>query len=283
MIGIIYWNFNPEIFSLRVGEISIPFTWYGVCFAVAFLLAQQLLYAIFKKDGKKVSDVDTLTIYGVSSIIAGARVGHYLFYEWQLLFESPGEWIVDLITPPFAGLASHGATVAFLIALYLYSRNRQDQPFLWVTDRVVIAVSLGGALVRLGNLLNSEIYGTPTSLPWGFVFQREPNPELLPMVARHPTQIYESIFCLFLFMATFYLWKTRRRFLPDGIITGTFIVLLFSFRFMIEFLKNDQVEFENTMVLNMGQILSLPAILYGLYILVTAFQKSSKSNLDVTD
>ena len=281
MISVIYWNLNPEIFSIQLGETAIPFTWYGVCFAIAFLLAQQLLYYIFKKDGKQISDVDALTIYSVSAIIVGARVGHYLFYEWELLFRSPGLWLLDLVTPPFAGLASHGATIAFLAALYLYSRKRPDQPFLWIADRVVIGASLGGALVRLGNLFNSEIYGTPTSLPWGFVFERETNPDLLPIVSRHPTQLYESIFCLILLAVTFYLWKTRRAVLPDGVICSVFIVLLFTFRFMIEFLKNDQVEFEAGLPLNMGQILSVPAILYGLSIFLASFRKSSRTDVGI--
>lgn len=275
MINVIHWNLNPEIFSLSLGEITIPFTWYGVCFALAFLLAQQLLYYIFRQDNKPQSDVDTLTIYGVVAIIVGARLGHYLFYEWELLFHSPRIWIVNLVTPPFAGLASHGATIAFLIALYLYARKKGDQSFLWVTDRVVIVVSLGGALVRLGNLLNSEIYGSPTSLPWGFIFERETDPDLLPLVPRHPTQIYESLFCLVLLAITFYLWKTKPALLRDGMITGIFILLLFSFRFVVEFLKNDQVNFESGMWLNMGQILSIPAVLFGMGILFVAFRKKA--------
>jgi prolipoprotein diacylglyceryl transferase len=151
--------------------------------------------------------------------------------------------------------------------LYLYSRRKPDQPFLWVVDRVVIIVSLGGMLIRLGNLLNSEIYGLPTSLPWGFLFVRETDPTLLPVVPRHPTQLYEALFCLFLLALTFYLWRNKRNVMPPGIITGLFIFLLFSFRFLVEFLKNDQSGFEQGMVLNMGQLLSIPAILVGLLVL----------------
>lgn len=275
MINAIRWNVNPEIFTLKLGETSIPFTWYGVCFALAFLLSQQLVYYIFRKDNKPQSDVDTLTIYAVVAIILGARLGHYLFYEWELLFRSPLTWLGDLVTPPFAGLASHGATIAFLFALYLYARKKPDQPFLWLTDRIAIVASLGGALVRFGNLLNSEIYGSPTSLPWGFVFERESNPDLLPLVPRHPTQLYESFFCLILFALTFYLWKKKPAHSRDGVICGIFIVLLFSFRFVIEFLKNDQVAFESGMLLNMGQVLSIPAILFGAAILLVAFRKKT--------
>jgi prolipoprotein diacylglyceryl transferase len=141
---------------------------------------------------------------------------------------------------------------------------------LWLADRIVIAVALGGALIRLGNLFNSEIYGKPTDLPWGFVFVRETDFNLLPLVPRHPTQLYEAFFCLLLFAFTFYLWKYKRLTLPEGTTTGLFMVLLFSFRFMIEFLKTPQEDFENSMLLNMGQWLSIPAILSGFSILFYA-------------
>jgi prolipoprotein diacylglyceryl transferase len=141
---------------------------------------------------------------------------------------------------------------------------------LWLADRVVIAVALGGALIRLGNLFNSEIYGKPTDLPWGFVFVRETDFNLLPLVPRHPTQLYEAFFCLLLFALTFYLWKQKRHQLTEGTITGLFLVLLFSFRFMVEFLKTPQEDFEDAMLLNMGQWLSIPAILIGILILFYA-------------
>jgi phosphatidylglycerol---prolipoprotein diacylglyceryl transferase len=148
-----------------------------------------------------------------------------------------------------------------------------------VVDRVVITVSLGGAFIRLGNLLNSEIYGKPTDVPWAFLFVRETDSSLLPVVPRHPTQIYESLFCLFLLALTFFLWKNRRHIIPEGFISGIFIVLLFSFRLAVEFLKVDQVGFESGMVLNMGQILSIPAIIAGIIILIYAYQKNEKKNV----
>ena len=127
-------------------------------------------------------------------------------------------------------------------------------------------------MIRLGNLFNSEIYGTPTSLPWGFLFERETDPLLLPIVPRHPTQIYEALFCIFLFGLMFYLWKFRRFTIPSGTLSGMFIFLLFLFRFFIEFLKNDQVEFESNYLLNMGQVLSLPGMALGLLILRYAYR-----------
>jgi prolipoprotein diacylglyceryl transferase len=263
----IIWDVSPTIFTLELFNTEIPINWYGLLFAVSFVAGQQLLLYLFKKDSKPVSDVERLTMYAAIATVVGARLGHYLFYEWELLLSQPKLLLSSMITPPFQGLASHGATITILVAVYLYARTKPDQSFLWVVDRVVIPVSLGGAFIRFGNLLNSEIYGLPTSLPWGFLFVRETDPSLLPVMARHPTQIYESLFCLFLLTVTFCLWKYKRYQLPEGFITGIFIILLFSFRFVVEFLKNDQSAFESSMQFNMGQWLSIPAIITGIIIL----------------
>lgn len=275
MLTFIIWDISPRIFTLELFGTEFPITWYGLLFAASFLIGQWLISYLYARDHKPASDVELLTLYVVIATVVGARLGHYLFYEWELLISQPGQWLTSMLSLPFKGLASHGATIALLTALYVYSRKRSDQRFLWVADRVVIGVSLGGALIRLGNLMNSEIYGKPTSLPWGFAFVQETDPELLPVVPRHPTQVYEALFCLFLLALTFCLWKRKRQLLSDGIITGIFLILLFSFRFLVEFLKTNQEVFEDTMTLNMGQILSIPAVLMGLGILFTAFRKNS--------
>lgn len=276
MLQYITWNVSPEIFTVNPLGFEITIAWYGFLFALGFIIGQQILFYVFNKDGKPASDVELLTIYAVIATVIGARLGHFLFYEWESLLSAPWEWVKNMVTPPFSGLASHGATIGILLALYLYSRKKADQSFLWVVDRVVITVSLGGAFIRLGNLLNSEIYGTPTDVPWAFLFVRETDPKLLPIVPRHPTQIYEALFCLFLLALTFYLWKYRRHFIPEGFISGIFIVLLFSFRLSIEFLKVDQVGFESGMVLNMGQLLSIPAIIAGIIILIYSYLNNEK-------
>jgi prolipoprotein diacylglyceryl transferase len=205
----IRWDMNPEILSLEFLGTALPITYYGFLLATGFLVGGQIMCYIFRKEGKPISDVERLTVYGVLATIIGARLGHFLFYEWELLVDSPWQWLTTMLIPPFAGLASHGATIAILVAFFLYSRNKPEQPFFWVLDRIVIPASLAGAFIRLGNLFNSEIYGTPTSLPWGFLFLRETDPDLLPLVARHPTQVYESLFCLCLFGLTFYLWRYK--------------------------------------------------------------------------
>ena len=265
----IVWEVDPVIFTFNFLDSSLPITWYGLFFALSFVLGQQLMYYIFKVENKPATDVDKLLMYVVLATIIGARLGHYLFYEWQLLLAHPWQWLSSLVTPPFAGLASHGAAIAIVLSLFLYSRKKSDQGFFWVTDRVAIVGSIGG-LIRIGNLFNSEIYGEPTSLPWGFLFVRETDPTLLPQVPRHPTQLYEALFCLFLLGLLLYLWKYKRQRLQDGFITGVFLILLFSFRFLVELLKNNQAIFEENLHLNMGQILSVPAILAGIVILLRA-------------
>lgn len=276
MFGYISWDVNPVLIDLQIGGHDWSLRWYGVLFAFGFIIAQQVLYHIYAGDGKPRQSVDTLTLYFVVAAIIGARLGHYLFYEWPQLVHDPTSWFVDLITPPFAGLASHGATVAILFAIYLYSRKHPDQPYLWILDRLVIVVALGGCMIRLGNLMNSEIYGIPTTLPWGFLFLREADPRLLPLVPRHPTQIYEALFCLLLFMATYYLWKTKRSDLPNGAIAGIFMIALFGFRFLIEFVKNDQEDFESKYLINMGQLLSVPVVAAGIIVLIYAYRRAGR-------
>lgn len=269
MLSYISWNFDPVIFDFNIFGNSFPLRWYGVLFAGGFLVAQQVLYHIYQQEGKTRHSVDVLTVYFVVAAVIGARLGHYLFYEWPLLVAQPLQWALELITPPFAGLASHGATIVILAGVYLYAR-RYKTPFLRVLDRLVIVAPIGGAMIRLGNLLNSEIYGKATDVPWAFVFERETDPRLLPLVPRHPTQIYEALFCLFLFGVMYYLWKTRRSVIAEGMLSGLFLILLFAFRFIVEFVKNDQVSFESHYMLNMGQLLSLPGIVMGIAILVYA-------------
>lgn len=282
MLASIIWDISPNVITIDLFGISLPIHWYSLLFASSFLIGQWLLSSIFRSDGVAVSKTESLLLYMVIATVIGARVGHYLFYEWELLVAQPLDWFLSMISLPFYGLASHGAIITILLALFLYSRQSGNPSFFWLADRIVIAVALGGALIRLGNLFNSEIYGKPTDLPWGFVFVHETDFNLLPLVPRHPTQLYEAFFCLFLFGLTLYLWKQKRHTLPEGAIMGLFMVLLFGFRFMIEFLKTPQESFENQMFLNMGQWLSIPAILTGFIIIFYAQkQKFMSSKVDM--
>jgi phosphatidylglycerol---prolipoprotein diacylglyceryl transferase len=279
MYTYIIWNVNPDVYTFHINGSELPLRWYGVLFASGFLIAQQILYYIFRKDGKPSADVDKLTIYLIVGTVLGARLGHYIFYEWELLLSAPGTWLISLITPPFSGLASHGATIAILLSIYFYSRQKADQSFLWVVDRIAIVAPLSGAFIRFGNLMNSEIYGEPTSLPWAFIFQRETDPSLLPLEPRHPTQLYEMLVYLILFAYLFYLWKYKRSAIPMGTITAVLLIVMFTSRFLIEFLKNNQSGFEDELVLNMGQILSIPAIIMGIVILTMVYKRERQVKL----
>ncbi|MES2733302.1 MAG: prolipoprotein diacylglyceryl transferase [Bacteroidota bacterium] len=263
MLNYIIWDIDPVIFS--IGSISIR--WYGLMFALGFLISHRVLSYIFKKEGKPESDVDTLTIYMVSATVIGARLGHFLFYEWESLMESPLSWAKDLIIPPYAGLASHGAAIGIFVALFLYARTKKDQSYLWIIDRMVIVVALTGCCIRLGNLMNSEIIGTATTVPWAFVFKQVDD------VPRHPAQLYEAIYCIFLLAFLFWLWKQKKGQTREGLLSGLFMVMLFTLRFLDEFLKENQETFEDKLTLNMGQILSIPAILFGFLLLWIAYRK----------
>jgi len=263
MLSYIIWDVNPEIFS--IGSFSIR--WYGLLFALGFLIGQQIMIHVFKKEGKPLSDIDALTLYMVIATVIGARLGHFLFYEPEVLFSNP----LEVILPPYRGLASHGATVGILTGLYLYARSRRStgQTFLWVTDRIVITVALGGCFIRLGNLMNSEIVGKVTDVPWAFVFLRNTEYTQLP---RHPAQLYEALSCLVLFFFLLWYWNRHKERTPRGSMLGIFLIWVFTLRFLYEFLKEDQVAFESTMALNMGQILSVPAVLLGVYFVVNSYR-----------
>lgn len=360
LIDFIIWNVDPDVFVI----FGRPIRWYGLLFALGFLISQQIMYYIHRKEGKPTEDVDTLTVYMVISTIIGARLGHVLFYEPQRYLQNPA----DIIKIWEGGLASHGAAIAILVALYIYSRykinfkgislkikkqKRENQSFLQVVDRIVIVVALTGCLIRLGNFMNSEIYGKPTYSDNGVFFSRnlvevmQVNNDLIDVITiekdherppnefnyqpikvnilfsqgnytqtdlasyldnamnnylgnqpyitdhiyeplfhdlqydlneidnrivgriytyaipRHPTQLYESTGYLIVFILLFYLWTRWKEDAPRGRIFGIFLVILWSIRFGLEFLKANQVEFEENIPLNMGQWLSIPLIIAG--------------------
>ena len=182
----ITWDINPDIFTIPI--INHPVRWYGLFFALAFLISQQIMYFIYKKEGRPIAEVDTLTIYMVVATIVGARLGHVLFYDPIHYFQNP----LKIIMVWEGGLASHGGVIGVLIALYLFAR-KANVSYLWALDRISIVAALIFCIIRLGNLMNSEMIGIPTNLPWGFIFTREDN------IPRHPAQLYEAIHYLISF------------------------------------------------------------------------------------
>lgn len=368
ILSYIIWNGSPEIFNIG----GYALRWYGLLFALGFLISQQILYYIYKKEGKPQKDVDTLTIYMVLATIIGARLGHVIFYQPELLAEDPLKVFLPFELSPFRftglqGLASHGGAIGILFALWLYSRKKKPgQSYLQVVDRIVILVALTGALIRLGNYFNSEIIGKPTDAGWGVVFVSpftdvitdprvdrydivesveyrvndsipkmengriplnvylffkrgtkeavahsfaenealarlggsieehfDPNPEYTDLrvvkqedgiiaaristlgIARHPAQLYESIACVILFVLLYWLWTRYRENLPPGRLLGIFLIWCFGLRFLFEYLKEVQVDFEKDMSLNMGQILSIPLVIAGIIILAMSYRKKT--------
>lgn len=372
ILSFIIWAPEPEIFP-NVDWIKVR--WYGLMFAMGFIISQQIMYYIYRKDGRPEKDVDILTIYMIIATILGARLGHVLFYEPDKYLANP----LNILKIWEGGLASHGGAFGILTALYLYTnyhidlskiyspfkgkwvwkkKKRDKQSFLWVVDRIVIVVALTGCLIRLGNFMNSEIIGKPTQNGSGVFFAHDvkevlahqnyvkevnvgktqnPQPDekgripvylqveftpqvnsedavlqvvesrLLPIlkrynylhehismpenlteeykivelprglyradifalaIPRHPAQLYESISSFLLFAILFILWFAYRKTMKEGWIFGIFLIILFGLRFLYEFLKENQVAFEETLPLNMGQWLSVPLILAGIFILL---------------
>ncbi|MDR1984963.1 MAG: prolipoprotein diacylglyceryl transferase [Prevotellaceae bacterium] len=269
----INWNIDPVMLDL--GFISIRY--YSLCWVLCFVISYVIFRKIFKKENIKIELLDKLTInYVIPFIFIGARVGHCLFYDGDYYLKYPLEIILPIHNGKFigyAGLASHGAAIGILLALWLYCR-KYKMPYIWSLDRIAIAVPIAGAVVRFGNLMNSEIYGHTTNLPWGFVFVRAG--EIDPA---HPTQIYEALAYILLFAVLYYLFfKKDFGIKKPGIIFGIFLTGLFTARFLIEFVKNNQVDFEQQMTLNMGQLLSLPFIIIGIIIIVFYNQKKISAN-----
>jgi len=260
ILSFIHWNVSPEIFSL--GPLHVR--WYGLMFAIGFLFGYQHVEKMFKHENLNLKWLESLFIYMIVATIVGARLGHVFFYAWDYYSQHP----IEILYIWQGGLASHGGTLGILIALTIWSKNISKRNILWVLDRVVVPTALVAALIRFGNLMNSEIYGVQTSLPWGFIFER--NQET---VAKHPTQIYESLSYLITFGVMLYMyWKTKAKDY-EGLIFGVFFTMIFTARFFIEFIKEEQEAFEKGMTLNMGQLLSIPFVIAGVYLAIRAVKK----------
>ncbi len=262
MLSYINWNVDPEIF--RIGSFAVR--WYGMLFAASFLFGYIIMLRFFKKENVPVSVLDSLTTYMVIGTIIGARLGHCLFYEPVYYLAHPAQ----ILMVWEGGLASHGAAIGIIITILIFAHYKKLH-FLWVMDRVVIVVALSGLLIRTGNLMNSEIFGHITTLPWGFRFLRATPP--LDLDPRHPTQLYEGLSYLIIFLFLWWYYYKKNGKPAQGMIFGLFLILVFGMRFLIEFVKEPQETFEKSMSLNLGQLLSIPLIIAGAFFVWRALRK----------
>ncbi|MFT3739115.1 MAG: prolipoprotein diacylglyceryl transferase [Breznakibacter sp.] len=272
LLNAITWNVDPEMFHL--GPIHVRY--YGLFFAVGFLLGYYIMERMFKYENLKQTWLDNLFVYVIVATVLGARLGHVFFYGWDYYSQHPE----DILKIWEGGLASHGGAIGILIGIYVYSKLVTKKSPIWTLDRLVVPVALAGALIRLGNLMNHEIIGRPTDVPWAFKFidnihQWQQGAAPVYTVPSHPTQIYEALCYLAVFGMLMYLyWKTDAR-NRQGLLFGVFLVGVFSARFFIEFIKMNQEEFEKGMVLNMGQLLSIPFVVWGGWLLWNALRSAS--------
>ncbi|HVD98731.1 MAG TPA: prolipoprotein diacylglyceryl transferase [Cytophagaceae bacterium] len=361
MLDFIIWDFSPELFS--IGKLTPR--WYGPLFALGFIVGPIILGKIFKIEGRSQKEADTINAYMIIGTVLGARLGHCFFYEPGYFLAHP----IEILYIWQGGLASHGAGIGMLTAIWLYHRKNPSQSYLYLLDRIVLTVALGGCFIRLGNLTNSEIIGIPANVPQGFVFVNsttsairetfkgqvsdvsikqngtdstmdgkyltgvdihmkvksfgdgniremaqnnirqtiyaspeygehiilakgensisigEPGREGTEVVMRawgiprHPAQLYESITCLLLFFLLAFVYSRYKAATPEGMLFGIFMIWIFTLRFFYEFIKEDQVAFENSMQFNMGQLLSIPMVLIGIIVLVRSLVKKKKNTV----
>ena len=265
----IYWDVNPEIFHIGFFRIS----YYNILFVLGFFVGYRVVKGFFKREGLSTDILEPLLYTLFFSTVVGARLGHVLFYGAADYFAHP----LEILKIWKGGLASHGGTIGCMLGLWWFVHKygkRGGFGYLWLVDRIVIPTGLAACFIRLGNLMNSEVYGVETSLPWGFIFAQRGE-----VVAKHPTQLYEALCYLLTFVLLSYLYKKHLPKLRNGFIFGLFMVCIFASRFCIEFIKEVQVGFETQMRLDMGQWLSIPFILLGIGLMVYSQKKGGASQL----
>lgn len=266
MLQYITWTADPVMFTL--GPLTVR--WYGLMFAIGFLVGYKIVERMFRHEGAPERWLGLLLAWTFAGTVIGARLGHVFFYEWERYSQDP----VSILYIWEGGLASHGGAIGVIIGVLCFSWFTSHRSPLWTFDRLVIPIAMVGALIRLGNLMNSEIFGHATDLPWGFMFLRSAEwRALYPGQACHPTQLYEALCYLALFGILMWMYWRRNAEERPGLIFGVFLTVLFSCRFLIEYVKNVQEEFENDMLLNMGQCLSIPFILAGVVLIIYAMRR----------
>ena len=271
MILTVNWDVDPVLFNIG----SFQLRYYGILFIAGFYLGYYMFRNFFRREGKPLQLLDSLLWALFLCTIVGARLGHVLFYQPDYYLAHPGE----ILKVWHGGLASHGGTIAIMIGMWWFVKKygrKHNFGYIWLLDRLAVATAFAAMFIRLGNLMNSEIYGHETSLPWGFVFLQ--NGET---VAKHPTQLYEAL-CYFATGVILYaIYKYALPKIKEGLLLGIFFIGIFLSRFFIEFVKENQVGFEEGMTLNMGQLLSIPFVLLGVFLIVRSFRPGTPPALRV--
>lgn len=273
MLDFVTWTVSPNLI-----DSFVTIRWYGLMFAVGFLIGYEIEWRMFRHEGVPERWMSSLFIYVVIATVVGARLGHVFFYDWDYYSQHLG----DILKIWEGGLASHGGTLGIMLAIWLYSRLVTHKPMLWTFDRLVVPVGLVAAMIRIGNLMNHEIYGAPTDLPWAFSFvtnigawMRGAEPVMGP--PSHPTQLYEALCYLVTFAVCMWMYWRRNLQEREGLIFGTFMLGIFVPRFLIEYIKNVQEPWEIAMReswgIDQGQLLSIPFILLGLWLVIRALRR----------
>lgn len=271
MLSDITWTADPAIFTIGSKEIR----WYSLMFIIGFGIGYKIVERMWRRESINPKWIDPLLYYTLIGTVVGARLGHCLFYDPGYYLSHP----IEILKVWEGGLASHGGVLGIIVAIYFYSKHVSRQSMLWTFDKLVVPTGLVAALIRIGNLINHEVYGLPTDRPWGFRFIENlhawrQGAEPIFSAPSHPTQIYEAVCYLLTFVLCMWLYFKKDAWKKEGLIFGIFMICIFTARFFIEFLKNNQEDFEAAMPINMGQCLSIPFIVTGIYFVVRAWRRS---------
>lgn len=268
----INWDVSPEI----IEGYKTP-NLYGILFVTGLVIGYFVIKRMFKKEGVSEDILDKLVMYVVLATIIGARLGHVIFYGDHFDYiDDNGQFHEGYFSHPLSifkvwegGLASHGGAIALIIALYLFSKRVSKKPFLWILDRISAPIAIASCFIRLGNLVNSEIVGDPTNVPWAFSFKRyfDDVTKSYDATPRHPTQLYEAICYIIIFTFLMYMFWKKEAWKKPGLVFGLFLVLVFTARFFIEFVKLGQTTRDYTWAINTGQLLSIPFIIWGVILI----------------
>ena len=271
ILGYILWN--PDVVAFSLGPVEVR--WYSLCWCLGLLAVYQLMHYLFREQKLGEDKFEPMFIYCFLGILIGARLGHCLFYEPEYYLSRPMEMLLPMRKfadgewhfTGYEGLASHGGTFGLMLAIILYSRKVKLN-LMHVLDNVAIVTPICACAIRLGNLMNSEIIGRPTDVPWAFIFER------VDQLPRHPGQLYEALCYAAFFFVGWYFYRKRPTLVGTGFFFGLCLFLIFLSRIFVEYTKENQVDFESGMLFNMGQLLSVPFVLLGTYCMWKGIKKA---------